>query len=115
MSKKTIFSVAIILLLGIIAALAFVRFSPPVDVASPAVQSAPVTPPDNCTSLEQCGPECYKGKRYSYKVCAAAVGVSSCSDMWSGEDICAMPDYDPGLAYREMKQKEWEALTRGKK
>ena len=45
----------------------------------------------------------------------AAVGSSTCSTMWSGEEICATPDYDPGLAYRETRRKEWEALTRGKK
>ena len=115
MSNKNIFFVAMLFALGTIAAVAFVKFNAPGAVESPAVQSAPVIRPDSCTSLEQCGPGCYKGKRYSYKVCTAAVGSSTCSTMWSGEEICATPDYDPGLAYQETRRKEWEALTRGKK
>ena len=78
----------------------------PVPVRQETIQ------PKNCVSLRQCDPGCYRGKQYCQKICTANVGNSSCSSMCSGDEICAMPDYNPERAYSEKMQKDFDAFRR---
>ena len=59
-----------------------------------------------CQTLTRCAPGCYRGKPYCLGICTANVGQSSCWDECMGDDICAMPGYDPIRAFEALTQKQ---------